>query len=149
MNQEKQKESKTLRTIGWQELFKESEGMESDLDFYSLELNFLGNLYEKYLMPLTRKESLDHLQLQMAVLSKLTKENVRLAKELDLLIKDLELLMEKAFLDTENGFLKKHQKFRLELREFIYGYKEFKLGSFNIFEHLLESQKMQHLLKAE
>lgn len=135
-----------LHTASWQEIYALTDHWRSDLKFYSDELTFLDHLIGKYFIWLIKKESVSEVQTLVQHLSDMNKHQKVLNEKIKKHLSDLQLLMENAFNQEEDWFRKEHVQLENELAEHLKQFRDLKKRIFTITEHVLESDKLLHLL---
>ncbi len=137
-----------LHTASWEEIYALSEHWLTDLEFFKDELNFLDILVGKYFLLMLKKENVDKIHNITSNISGLIKEQQVLNEKINKHLKDLSLLMENAFNTSEQWFRNDHVDLEERLTEFTANFRSIKKEIFNITEHVIANQKLQHLLNA-
>ncbi len=132
----------------WQDLYRQAEVWQSNLDFHRDELRFFKRILNRYFILLISDAKLDEMRKMAADIS--LKEN-----EISKLTADCKTLFKRIgeFIDLESShnealLLEEYTAVENEYNEFEASVKELKTLVFNITEHMLESEKLKHLLKA-
>ncbi len=135
-----------LHTATWQELYVLGEHWQSDIAFYKDELRFLHHLVNKYFIWLLKDEPIQKVQTMAINIEKANKEAKRLDEKITRHLRHLGLLMENVFSHDEEQFRIDHARLEKELVEFNNTSRQVKKEVFAITEHMMASEKLQHLL---
>lgn len=135
-----------LHTATWEELYVLADHWQSDMEFYRDEIEFFYKLIDKYFIWLTKDESITQVQTMAARLSAMSRERENISERIEKHKQDLALLMENSFTESENWFRQEHVNLEEDLSDFVKDFRDLKKKVFSISEHIIESEKLQHLL---
>lgn len=135
-----------LKRTAWEELYVLTQHWKSDLDFYKDEMQFLNNLINKYFIWMTKDENIDKVRLMVVNLSKLEKQRILLATDIKKHLSHIAGIMESAFTHNEQAFRDEHAALEEKMVLLIKDIRKVKKEVFAITEHIMESERLQHLL---
>lgn len=135
-----------LHKASFEDLYILTEHWKSDIEFYRDESRFLRILVDKYFIWLIKDGNIEKVQLLSNKLSKIIEQKKGLYNKLNLHLKHLEELIDNPFSHDENVFRDDHEKLENELTEFIRNFKAIKKEVFSMTEHVIEDEKLHHLL---
>ena len=135
-----------LNTASWDSLYVLTEHWQKDVDFYKDELRFMSGLISKYFIWMTKDENISKVQKIVVSLKTIENQLKEMDDKLKKHLKSIGLLMENAFSHDEQEFRDEHVQLEEDLVEFMNDYKKLKRDVFTITEHVMESEKLQHLL---
>ena len=138
--------SRLLHRTAWEELYVLSQHWKSDLDFYKHEMKFLNKLIDKYFIWMTKDENIDKVRLIIVDLSKLAKQRALLAEALQKHLSHIARIMESAFTYDEQSFRDEHVELEEKIATLFKGFRKLKKEVFAITEHVMESERLKHLL---
>lgn len=133
----------------WQELYVLTEHWKSDLLFYQDDLKFLDHLIDKYFIWLTKKENLDQVREIVNGLVKTDKLCSTLLKEVNKHLSHLAGLIDDPFKYDSHKFRTEHQLLEDKLADFVKTFRENRKKVFAVTEHVIESEKLEHLIVDE
>jgi hypothetical protein len=130
----------------WQELYVLTEHWKSDLLFYRDDLKFLDHLIDKYFIWLTKKENVN----QVRKIEKSLVETDKLCSTLLLQVgkhlSHLAGLIDDPFKYDSHKFRAEHQLLEDKLADFLKAFRENRKKVFAVTEHVIESEKLEHLI---
>ena len=138
--------SNYLHQAGWQELYVLTKHWHSDMKFYEEEINFLRDLVDRYFIWLIRDENIRQVQSTAARLLKAEGQHKEIVKKIDKHLIHLEELMENSFAHDEQKFRDEHAELEDEMTVFLKDFNMVKREVFAIIGHVMEAEKLQHLL---
>lgn len=131
---------------GWDELHSLTMHWKSDMEFYRDELSFLNNLVGKYFIWMVSDENLNKVQ---ALTNKLLETDGKLqviTSKIGDHLHHLKSLVNNTSSGDEKKFRDEHAKLEDDLLVFVKSLKKLKKDIFSITEHVMESEKLRHLL---
>lgn len=137
-----------MHTASLEHLYALTKHWESDLEFYKDELKFFNDLIGKYFLFMTREENMEVVQKMQANVIKLDKDRENLIKRMQRHVSRLSQLMGNQFSNDEHEFRNEHQKLENDITTFTKEFRKVKKEVFAITEHVIESERLQHLLTA-
>lgn len=135
-----------LKTASWDQLYVLTEHWKSNLDFYTDELRFLNKLVSKYFIWMTKEDNISNVQKMVVELKSLQKELEEVKTTVKKHMEHIGLFMENPFSHDEQKFRDEHVLLEDTIAEFVNSFKKAKREVFQITEHVIESEKLQHLL---
>lgn len=130
----------------WQQMFIISEHWLSDVKFFSMELNFLHRLIDKYFMWLVDEKNIESTRKMASHLSKVEMERAALGEKLEDHMRSLANLIENPFShDAQNG-RDNHEKLEALMAAFAKDFRAIKIEVFALAERVVESEKVKHLI---
>jgi hypothetical protein len=133
----------------WIALSVVTEHWQSDLKFFQDELRFLRTLINKYFVWLIEEENIDKTRRLAARLTEIDHQRTSFEKELDKHLKHLHALLENPFAHDAHEIRQEHEKLEDGYANFVKDFRALKRETFKLTEHVIESEKAQHLLKGD
>ena len=135
-----------LHTADWQELYVLGEHWQSDMAFYRDELKFLYSLVDKYFMWLMKDEGIAKLRTMTEDIRQIDEAAMRLTRQMHHHQRQLGLLMDKAFSEDARHFRAEHEQLENAFAAFVKQFRLVKQEVFDITEHMLTTERHEHLL---
>lgn len=135
-----------MHTASLDELYVLTEHWKNELDFFKDEIHFLKDLIGKYFIMLTKQESIDKVQEDVGRLHNLTVRVDALEDKCKKHMDQIEQLQENPFSHDEQKFRNDHLLLEEELAKFVNDARDEKRVLFKVTEHVIEDEKLQHLL---
>lgn len=137
-----------LEDADWQQLFVLTEYWQHDSRFYEDELRFLRNLVDKYFIWLVREENLNKVQAVAKKLTEADHKHKELSSSIDKHLSYLAGIMKDPSAHNIGSFRSEHAELEDELAGFNKLMREVKRDVFALTEHVMETEKLQHLLSS-
>ncbi len=118
----------------------------SDMEFYNDEIRFFRNLLDRYLIPLSDKESITKIEETAKLLTELEKQKDTVRRVLKGFIQRADDAIEEPALMTEEQLTELYLTVQEQHAAFIRSFRRFKKCSFAVMEHLLHTEKIQNLV---
>jgi hypothetical protein len=118
----------------------------SDLNFYKDELRFLKDLISKYLLLLTRAESIEAVKKMITDIDILEKEQKEISLSVAGNLKNIRTILQEEVSSGTSGYKEEHIRIGELIAEFYTNLMIFKRRVFTITEHVIESERLKHLL---
>jgi CRISPR/Cas system CMR subunit Cmr4 (Cas7 group RAMP superfamily) len=131
----------------WEELYVLTEYWLSELKFFKDEIKFLEDIINKYFIWLTKEENIDKVREQIVVLTKLHKEVDELIDRTKKHLNHIAELLTNPFAYDEYKFREEHAVLEEDFTKAFKAYKNAKKEIFKITEHVMDTEKLQHLLE--
>jgi len=116
------------------------------MEFYKDELHFLRNLVGKYFIWLTSEENMAHTQNAANKLHQAEESRGRIASDIQNHLRHLEEMIDGAYKGDEREFRNEHALLEDRIAAFLKTFRTLKNEVFALTEHVIESEKLQHLL---
>jgi hypothetical protein len=123
-----------------------SEHWQSDLKFFADEIRFLHNLISKYFVWLMEEENIVKTRSIARELSALELKRQKHEQAVIRHQQHYRSLVENPFSQDSQKFKKEHAALESEIAAFTTRFKKLKRDTFELTEHVLESEKVKHLL---
>ncbi|SNR59493.1 hypothetical protein [Lutibacter flavus] len=130
----------------WQELYVLTKHWKSDLLFYRDDLKFLDHLIDKYFIWLSKKENIDQVREIEVSLVETDKLCSTLLLQVNKHLSHLAGLMEDPFKYDSHKFRTEHQILEDKLAGFVKTFRDNRKKVFAVTEHVIESEKLEHLI---
>jgi hypothetical protein len=138
--------SEYLYNASWEDLYFSTEQWKSDIEFYRDETMFLRNLINKYFILLIEDGNIEKVQNISNKLSIAIKKKKNIYKLINKHLVHIEELIENAFSHDEKKFRDEHLNISDQISEFVKNFKMLKREIFILTEHVIENEKIKHLL---
>ncbi len=135
-----------LIDANWEELYVLTEHWKSDLEFYKDDLRFLHRLINKYFIWITEEENLDMVRSLEISLVKMDRSCKDLLSKIGKHLIQLGKLVENSDDEQSRVFRIEHEHLEDEIADFVKCFRENRKEVFTITEHVIDSEKLQHLL---
>ena len=135
-----------MHTASWEQLYAITEHWQSDLEFYGDEIRFMQDLISKYFMLLVKEESSEHLQNLVSRMLAIDKQHGALKDRTAGHMGHIVDLIQNSFAHDEQRFRDEHGGLEDEFVKFVNDFKALKKEVFKVTEHILQTEKMKHLL---
>lgn len=135
-----------LHQAGWQELYVLTEYWNSDMNYYIDEFRFLRNLIGRYFIWLVNNENIGQAR---AIYNKIVEAEQQKDQIHDKIRRHMQRLSDLAKDPDAHGeeeFRNEHARLEEEVAELAKKFRSIKKEVFDISEHIIESEKLQHLL---
>lgn len=130
----------------WQQLYVLTEHWKSDLEFYRDDLKFLQHLIDKYFIWIAQKENLDEVREIASGLLETRGNCDVLLKRISKHLSHLANLIDDPFKYDSHQFRSEHEKLEDDIAVFVKTFRENRKETFAITEHVIEKEKLEHLL---
>jgi hypothetical protein len=130
----------------WEKLSALAKHWQSDIKFYQDEIRFLHNLIVKYFMWLSEEENLSKTKQIARELASLEIQRRVCEKAINTHLQHFGELVENPFSHDSHQFNEEHFKLENELADFVKSFRRIKRNTFELTEHVIESEKVKHLL---
>lgn len=130
----------------WQQLYVLTEHWKSDLLFYKDDLKFLHHLIDKYFIWMVRKDNVVKVRTIIKNLHTTDEQCVDLLKRVNTHLSHLSGLIDDPFKYDSHQFRTEHQTLEDDMVSFVKTFRTNRKESFHITEHVIESEKLGHLL---
>ena len=137
-----------IHEADWQQLYILTEHWKSDLEFYRDDSRFLQDLIDKYFVWMTKKENLDEVREIEVALVETDRNCYGLLKRTNKHLTHLAKLIDDPFKYDSHVFRTEHEQLEDEFADFVKSFKDNRKDVFTITEHVMESEKLTHLLKS-
>lgn len=137
---------KNERYILWEPKYSIVKTWESELAFYTDELNFFKSLINRFFVWLIRKENILNLQHLMAEIKQSEKKNNDLLDKVRNHKLHIEHLIQNIFTHNEDQFVTEHIELEKALKDHFIDIKQLKSSLFLNTEEVISSEKLSHLL---
>lgn len=128
------------------ELYVLAEHWKSDMDFYKDELRFLHDLVDKYFIWLTSKENIDHTREVALRLRQAEEERSIVASGIRHHLHRIGQMIVGPAAGDEQDFREEHILLEDKMTDLVKNIRALKKEVFALTEHVIESEKLQHLL---
>lgn len=135
-----------IHTATWESLYVLGEHWQSDIQFYKDELRFLDDLIGKYFIWMTKDENIASVKKMSIELHELREQINEVDGRLATHMHQLSEMMEDVMSKKGEGFRIEQEKLEDDLEDFAKEFRTLKKAIFTITEHVIESEKFQHLL---
>lgn len=136
-----------LYTANWQEVYTLTKHWHSDIEFYAYEVNFLYTLIDKYFIWLEDDENVNRVEQLRKELRTMKITMTELNRAIQVHLKHINALLENAFIYDEHTFKDEHTILEKKLSNFANDYKTIKKQVFECTENILNSEKVEYLLR--
>ncbi len=136
-----------IENTKWQELYVLAEHWKSDLLFYRDDLKFLHHLIEKYFIWIVKRDDLEKVRTVGSALLKDDRECAELLDKVDKHMAHIADFMEYHIKNGGQDFRKEHEKLEDDIALFVKKVRENRKQVFSVTEHLMDSEKLEYLLK--
>jgi len=137
-----------IHEADWQKLYLLTEHWKSDLEFYRDDLRFLQHLIDKYFIWMTKKENLEEVREIETDLVETDRNCDRLLKKTNKHLTHLADLIDDSFKYDSHVFRTEHEGLEEDIADFVKSFRANRKGVFAITEHVMDSEKLNSLLKA-
>lgn len=141
-------QSNYIQQASWKDLYDLTTYWLSELSFTGDELHFLNDLIGKYLILMTRQESILKVQQMVKELDRLTDQQKQLNGLVKKHLTHIEEWIEKGSAARQDGFREEHRQLEEKIVAFEEAFRRTKKEIFTITEHVIGSEKLHHLLGA-
>lgn len=135
-----------LLKAGWEELYVLTEYWENDMEYYTDELRFLRNLVGKYLIWLLKDENIDKARSIYNRIKETEEEKEKIHEKIKKHLHHLTELIQDSDMKDEERFRNDHIELEEKVADLAKKFRSIKQEVFSITEHIMESEKLQHLL---
>lgn len=135
-----------LLKAGWEELYVLTEYWKNDMEYYTDELRFLRNLVGKYLIWLLKDENIDKARSIYNRIKETEDEKEQIHEKIKKHLHHLTELIQDPEMKDEERFRNDHIELEEKVAALAKKFRTIKQEVFSITEHIMESEKLQHLL---
>ena len=139
---------KYIHDADWQEIYILTEHWKNDLEFYRDDLRFLQHLIDKYFIWMTQKENLDEVRDIETDLIEIDRKCYQLLKKTNKHLTNLADLIDDPFKYDSHKFRTEHEELEDSIADFVKSFRSNRKKVFAITEHVMDSEKLNRLLKA-
>lgn len=138
-----------LNEATWITLSVLTEHWQSDLKFFQDELRFLRTLINKYFVWLIEEENINKTRALARKLTILDDQRNTYDLMVSKHLHHLHGLIENPFVYDAHTIKQEHEKIEQALSRFVKDFRDVKREAFSVTEHVIESEKAQHLLTGD
>jgi len=132
----------------WQGLYQRAVGWQSNLAFHKDELRFFKDIIDKYFILLISDAKLDEMRKMTVETTEKEKEVQKLTAACNTLFHDIGDFIDLKADHNEEALLEEFNAVDKECKDFENSFKNLKTWVFTITEHMMETEKLKHLLNA-
>lgn len=136
-----------FKQASWEQLYIITDHWKSDLYFYNDETNFLKHLLSKYSIWLTQNANIENVNVVSEKLHVCERFKNDLLETIAKHMKHIKNMVENPFVHNELAFREEHAQLEEDVADYVKSHREVKKEIFSITEKVIESEKLQHLLK--
>lgn len=130
----------------WEKMQVLTEHWQADLKFFQDEIRFLDNLISKYFLWLIEEDNIKETRLIATQLSALENKRQKHERAVIQHQKSYHDLIENPFSHDSQKYMKEHASLESAIAAFVTQFKNLKRDTFELTEHVLESEKVKHLI---
>jgi hypothetical protein len=135
-----------LHKASVEQLYILTEHWKSDIEFYGDESRFLHRLINKYFIWLIKDGNINNVQYLSNKLDKMIKQKKEIYKRINKHLRHFEEIIGNSFSHDENKFRDEHEILEDQISEFVKGFWKLKKEIFSVTEHVIEEEKIKHLI---
>lgn len=139
-------ETAEYRLTEWEHMFHHAETIKSNMKFYSIEMSFLHQLLDRYLLWLIEEESLAGVQLLNSKVKAADQKCTEFVTKAESLMTRVGLLIENPFTQDEHRIQESFRHTDAESKAFEAELKRLKSEVFDHVAHTLRTEKAKRLL---
>jgi hypothetical protein len=121
---------------------------QSDLKFYQDEIRFLRNLIVRYFMWLSDDKNLSDARQVAKQLTSLEGQRSVCEQGVNTHLQHYVELIQNPFTHDSHDFGDEHQRMEKAIADFVKAFKATKAKTFELTEHIIESEKVKHLIES-
>ena len=130
----------------WRKLFALTGHWQSDLQFFSDELDFLRTLVDKHFSTLMREEHIESTKSTVSQLGKLENRRSNFEQKISRHYHHLAALIEDPFPHDAQTYREEHQKLEAAMADFVKDFRQVKRAVFQLTKEVMDGERTGHLL---
>jgi len=131
-----------LKTVSWESIYAITKHWQSDMDFYTVEIQFLKKLIKKYFIWITDDKYVAEVEQVRRNLKKFNKENNGIKKMMHRHLSHINSLIENTFSTDEQEIREDHALLEMELAKLTKTFKVIKKEVFHVTEEVLSKENL-------